>query len=591
MGYHLVVGRPIDLALTNTKIEHTVFLENEHVFLGDFGLAKDISQRALHAVEHPEEMDPFWNDMVERKGDGSSSESDGDVVLKEGWEETFTRKLAEEQDHPLNVTQTNLTLGVGTLLYASPEQLSRRRYDAKTDIYSLGVLFFELYFPFTTPVERVYTLMELRKGVVPQQFKQRYPAEWQLLRRMIATDPKERPSALEILVSDLVRDHDMQVYHRASTTPNLHAQLRDAFPRKRASSATGEGVSFSGASYASGHKGTSGTRGRSLGAQRASRLASPLLPQSSSGSERSKGRHSGQSELSSSRLQTEVGELMERSSGSASKDMFPGRHHHHHHSHHRYQHAGGEHSTTSLPSRASGSTTSTSTTSDSDDFNGDDFDPEESSYFGTEQERTHGGERKKRNAARFAAMQRRADDVAAGRPACVECKEKDIMILALRERNKKLMDRVHELERELQLLRSGGNAAGIAAIPSEPQRPAVVVGGAGAGPGPSWGLAGPGPREPPAIPARPSIPGGFPRTNSGGPSGFPRPIAIPPAARPPATESLGMAEPAPSLFGMIPRPPSAPPPIPIAGRAPPAVPSRPSSTTFARPPPAVPPRP
>ncbi|KAI9010765.1 kinase-like domain-containing protein, partial [Hyaloraphidium curvatum] len=135
-----------------------VFLEGDHVFLGDFGLAKDISQRARHGGDQDaEDAREFWNEM------------------------------------------TNLTLGVGTLLYASPEQLSRRRYDSKTDIYSLGVLFFELYYPFASAVERVYTLMELRKGVVPHSFRARYPSEWMLLRRMIAHDPKDRPTANEIM--------------------------------------------------------------------------------------------------------------------------------------------------------------------------------------------------------------------------------------------------------------------------------------------------------------------------------------------------------------------------------------------------------
>jgi serine/threonine protein kinase len=562
-----------------------VFLEGEHVFLGDFGLAKDISQRARHHPGEMEELDPFWEDMVVRKQeDGSSSDSDGEVVLKDGWEDTFARKLAEEADNPnAQHTQNNLTLGVGTLLYASPEQLARRRYDSKTDIYSLGVLFFELYYPFSTPMERVYTLMELRKGSVPQTFRMRYPSEWNLLRKMIAVDPKERPTANEILGSYLLREHEARLYQRSSTSPSLHSASYfrgETGAKKRASSASGEGINFAGFHG----KGSSANRGRSLGAQRNSRMASPVIPQENS----SKGRNRGSVsfDASASRLQTEVGELIvgsESSSGALGKAAKlksggKGR---------RGLYYAGEASTGSL---RSDSTTSTDTSADSDDFTGDSYDvTNDSSFTGI----SHESERRRLNAARFAVSQRRAADSLASKAACVECKEKDIMILALRERNRKLMDRVHELERELQLVRSGGQAVG---LPVVPRSPATRLDEAVPEPA-NWGLAQPS-GEPPAIPARPSMaPGGFPRLTSG-PPGFPRSIAVPPPASPRRSNVdssiLGPkgrpAPPVPSLFGMIPRPPPALPPsagqpasgpgratpsIPVPGRAPPPVPGRP----------------
>ena len=60
-------------------------------------------------------------------------------------------------DHVLNKNNSKTifgdftnTAGVGTYLYASPEQISGRDYDASTDIFSLGVMLFELCYPMYT---------------------------------------------------------------------------------------------------------------------------------------------------------------------------------------------------------------------------------------------------------------------------------------------------------------------------------------------------------------------------------------------------------------------------------------------------------
>ena len=41
---------------------------------------------------------------------------------------------------------------VGTLTYMSPEQLQRKPYSHKVDIYSMGLVLLELLVPFTTQV-------------------------------------------------------------------------------------------------------------------------------------------------------------------------------------------------------------------------------------------------------------------------------------------------------------------------------------------------------------------------------------------------------------------------------------------------------
>ena len=44
----------------------------------------------------------------------------------------------------------NHTSGVGTQAYSSPEQLKNGYIDYKSDMYSLGIILYELYQPFST---------------------------------------------------------------------------------------------------------------------------------------------------------------------------------------------------------------------------------------------------------------------------------------------------------------------------------------------------------------------------------------------------------------------------------------------------------
>ena len=90
----------------------------------------------------------------------------------------------------------NHTTGVGTLTYASPEQLEGKEYDEKVDIWSLAIVFFELCYPMSTEMERTSVVGSLRRGVFPEGFQQTHPEEAAMIQWLMHVDPRMRPTAM-----------------------------------------------------------------------------------------------------------------------------------------------------------------------------------------------------------------------------------------------------------------------------------------------------------------------------------------------------------------------------------------------------------
>ena len=100
---------------------------------------------------------------------------------------------------------SNMTSGLGTITYAAPEQLQGIDYDEKTDIYSLGIILFELFYPFKTQMERAHVLRDLKEQQkFPSSFVRRYPREAAFIWCCVSQDPKLRPSAREIVESEFL---------------------------------------------------------------------------------------------------------------------------------------------------------------------------------------------------------------------------------------------------------------------------------------------------------------------------------------------------------------------------------------------------
>ncbi|XP_020881013.1 eIF-2-alpha kinase GCN2 isoform X1 [Arabidopsis lyrata subsp. lyrata] len=89
----------------------------------------------------------------------------------------------------------------GTYFYTAPEiEQDWPKIDEKADMYSLGVVFFELWHPFGTAMERHVILTDLKlKGELPLKWVNEFPEQASLLRRLMSPSPSDRPSATELL--------------------------------------------------------------------------------------------------------------------------------------------------------------------------------------------------------------------------------------------------------------------------------------------------------------------------------------------------------------------------------------------------------
>ncbi|KAH9827331.1 eIF-2-alpha kinase GCN2-like [Teratosphaeria destructans] len=103
-----------------------------------------------------------------------------------------------------------LTRSVGTALYVAPELRSASigPYNDKVDMYSLGIMFFEMCEEFGTAMERIRALQQIREKEheLPPAYQagEEKAAQGKLIDCLIAHKPSARPSSTELLRTNLI---------------------------------------------------------------------------------------------------------------------------------------------------------------------------------------------------------------------------------------------------------------------------------------------------------------------------------------------------------------------------------------------------
>jgi len=101
----------------------------------------------------------------------------------------------------------NHTVGLGSFLFVSPEQLVDEKYNLKADIFSFGLVFLGVLVKFQDIKQLNQAIKAVREDrKLPNEYEDLFVKEGELILNMTEKDPEKRPNTSEILqfITDVI---------------------------------------------------------------------------------------------------------------------------------------------------------------------------------------------------------------------------------------------------------------------------------------------------------------------------------------------------------------------------------------------------
>ncbi len=203
--------------------------------IGDFGLATN-NGMSLTNDNAPQTMTSIQNDEDGSLAAKSEKNPESKASGGPGGGSVAEPSVVTEGDEYIlgGDYEATQTMGVGTYFYRAPEQeentATKFRQEARSDMFSLGILFFEMLWHFSTRHERAMALHNARKGIFPEDFVKYFSAQHKVCVWLLQQDPSDRPFAMELLQSDLLPSANTDEYYTEAlrVLANRNSQF---FPR------------------------------------------------------------------------------------------------------------------------------------------------------------------------------------------------------------------------------------------------------------------------------------------------------------------------------------------------------------------------
>jgi len=181
-----------------------IFLNKDlNVKIGDFGLVKKLEN--LTPLEPPpffltptisQESSPLMKRANTKEVNNMQKAAEEILMLRmKAQTPDIDQKAEIYSDTFLKEKASFKTRNCGTKVYASPEQMAQNCYfDFRADIYSLGIIMIQLFYPMKTEMELIQTINNGKKHVYPKELSKELPQITKLINKMLDENPEGRPS-------------------------------------------------------------------------------------------------------------------------------------------------------------------------------------------------------------------------------------------------------------------------------------------------------------------------------------------------------------------------------------------------------------